>query len=156
APLLGDVTLLGVAELAQDRLELLGVELAGPALEARVLGDAPRHLGVRDAEPHGARALVERGLLHPLSEHLLVETAGARLVGRDGAPQLASGHLQLVVVELAELLDRDLAAADGGDRLAGEAAAEDVADAPDPEGNDQEPDHDCHDKLAEPTGGGGA
>ena len=85
-----------------------------------------------DAEPHLLRLLVERGLGDQLAEQLAVETERARLIRRDRTAELAAELLQAVVVDLAELLDRDFGAADLGDRGAAEAA-ENVADAPDRE-----------------------
>src|SRR5262249_54429427 len=67
--------------------------------------------------------------------------------------QLAPELLQLLVVAHAELLDRNLRAADLGHRGDPETA-ENIADAPDPEADDQEPDHSRHDDFSEPIGRG--
>ena len=77
----------------------------------------------------------------------------ARLVRRDRAAELAAELLQALVVDLAELVDGDLGAADLGDGRAAEAA-EDVADAPDREADGDQAEHDAHDGLAEPIAGG--
>ena len=77
----------------------------------------------------------------------------ARLVGRDRPPDLAAKLLELVGIADAELVNRDLGAADLGDREYAEAA-ENIADAPDAEADDQEPDHRSHDGLADPIGRG--
>ena len=86
-------------------------------------------------------------------DDLAVEAERARLVQGDRAAELAAELLQPVIVDLAELLDRDLGAPDLGDRRAAEAA-ENVADPPDREAEDKEADHGDHDDLAEPVGRG--
>ena len=117
------------------------VELAGEALETRIVGDLPRDLGVADVEPQRARPLVERGLGDHLAEQLPVEAERPGLVGQDRPVQLAAELLQPVLVELAERVDADFGAADLGHGRGAEAA-EDVADAPDAEADgdqDREP-----------------
>src|SRR5262249_23004603 len=54
---------------------------------------------------------------------------------------------------VAELIDRDLGASDLGHGVDTETA-ENIADAPDSEADDQKPDHRRHDDLAEPIGRG--
>ena len=70
-----------------------------------------------------------------------------------GRPSLAAELLQAVGVELAELFDRDLGAADLDRRIEPEAA-ENIADAPDREADDQAAHDDGHDAPAEPGRGG--
>jgi hypothetical protein len=77
-------------------------------------------------------ALVERGVRDQLAEHLAVEAEGARLIHRDGSPDLTAELLQPIVVNRAELLDTDLGIPHFGERGAAEAA-ENVTDAPDGE-----------------------
>src|SRR5262249_33709680 len=88
-----------------------------------------------------------------LSDQLLFEAKLLRLRGRDRAAQLAADLLEAVAVELPELLDRNLGVADFGEGRTA-VAAENVADTPDPEGQDEKPDHGGHDAFAEPGGGG--
>ena len=71
--------------------------------ERRVLGDLPRHLGVAQAEPQLAGALVDHGVGDHLVEQLPVEAERARLVGQDRPAELAAELLQPVLIELAEL-----------------------------------------------------
>src|SRR5579885_1964589 len=76
-----------------------------------------------------------------------------RLVGRERPSHLSAELLHFLVVADAELVDRNLAAADLGDGGDPETA-ENIANAPDPEADDQKPDHRRHDDLAEPIGRG--
>ena len=113
-----------------------------------------RDLGVGQAEPQRAGALVERGFGDQLAEQLPVEAERARLVGRDRPAELAAELLQPVVVDLAELLDPDFGAADLGARV----------DRPKPrkmspmpqmrEADGDQAENDAHDGAAEPIGGG--
>jgi hypothetical protein len=88
-----------------------------------------------------------------LRHDLAVEAELARLFERDLAPQLVAQGAEAIVVELPESLDPYLGAANLGKSGPAETA-EYVADAPDPEADDQEADNDGHDPLAEPIGGG--
>ena len=111
------------------------------------------HIGVGHAEAELARPLVERGAGDHLAEDLLLEAERAGLIGRDRTAQLLAELLQPLVILLAELLDRNLGAADlghGGDA----EPAENVADAPDAEADDQEQHDRRHDDAAEPVGRG--
>ena len=144
---------LGVAHVAEHRVEPRAVELAGDAFEARHIGDLPGDLGVADVEPQCSRPLVERRLGDHLAEQLAVEPQRPGLVGQDRAVQLAAELLQPVLVELAECIDTDLGAADLGDRRCAEAV-EDVADAPDAEADGDQAEDDAHDGAADPIGGG--
>src|SRR5262249_17372992 len=105
------------------------------------------------AEAELARALIERCRRDHLAKRSLLQTEGARLVRRDRTAQLAPELLQLLIVAHAELLNRDLCSTDLGNRGNPETA-ENIADAPDPEADNQKPDHRSHDDLAEPIGGG--
>ena len=116
-----------------DGLETCAVERAVWPLEHRLGRDAVCDLGVRQSEPHLARVLIERGLSKQTPQQLPVEAEHAGLILRDRPADLARELLEVVVVELAELLDPDLGAADLGDRRTPEAA-EDVADTPNREG----------------------
>ncbi len=138
APLLLDIAAFGETGLADQLLEPRAVELAGEPAEVRIGGDAAGDLGVADAEAERLGLLVERGFRRQLADQLAVDAERARLVGRDRAAGAAADLAQLVVVIFAELLDRDLGAADG-DRGVVRGAAEYVADAPDREADDQEP-----------------
>ena len=66
---------------------------------------------------------------------------------------MARKLLQPIIVERAELLDRDLGAPDLGHGRAAEAA-ENVADAPNREADDQEAHDGGHHRFAEPIGRG--
>src|SRR5262249_24727022 len=131
-------SLLAVADLA-DALEIRRqVELAVEAAEGWIRPDLLFDLGVRNVGPKLARALIERRGCDHLAERSLLEAEGARLLRRDRPAQLATELLQLLVVARAELLNRNLRAADLGNGRDPETA-ENIADAPDPEADDQEP-----------------
>src|SRR6185295_1456084 len=83
---------------------------------------------------------------------LLLEAQRARLLGRDRPANLAAKLLQAVVVELAELLDRDLGRSDLGDRRAPKTP-ENVADAPQDENTRDQGENDPHQDAADPVGG---
>ena len=84
--LLGDEALFGVAALADQLVEPRAVELAGDAVERRIVGDALGQFGVGDVEPKLLRALVERGFGDQLPEQLPVEADRACLCGVTGRP----------------------------------------------------------------------
>ena len=111
------------------------------------------HIGIGHAEPELACALVERGAGDHLAQDLLLEAERTRLVGRDRTAQLLAELLEPLIVLLAELVDRNLGAADLGDRRDAEPA-ENVADAPDAEADDEEQHDRRHDDAAEPVGRG--
>ncbi len=90
-----------------------------------------------------------------LSHQLLVEAHGLRLIERDRAAELTAELLQPLAIELAELLDRDLGAADPR-QVRTAKTAKNVADAPDREADRDQAEHDAHHDSAEPIGGGGA
>ena len=98
--------------------------------------DHAHGLGVGLSEPEPPRLLVKRCFRDGLLQHLAVEAEGAGLIQRQRAAELAADLLQLVGIELAELVDRDLGVADGGQRRLPEAP-ENVGDAPDAETDDQ-------------------
>ena len=104
--LLGDVTLLGIAELADHRVKALLVERAVEAREIRVLGDRVRDFRVAEAEPHAAGLLVERRFRHHLLQDLAIQAERARLRRRQRTADLAAELLQPVVIDLPEGLDR--------------------------------------------------
>ncbi len=56
--------------------------------------------------------LVEGGFRHHLRQHLLVHADGARLFHGQRLADLAAELLQPIIVDLAELFDGDLGAAD--------------------------------------------
>jgi hypothetical protein len=149
APLLLDEAAFGKAGLSDDLDEARTIELAVEPAETGVVGNAAGDLVVADAEPQRLRLLVERGLGHQLAEHLAVDAGRARLVGRDRAANLAAELLQALGVILAELFDRDLGVADLERRIEPEAA-ENIADAPDREADDQAAHDDAHHGLADP------
>ena len=136
APLLLDKTAFGESGLTDELLEPRAVELAIEPAEIGIAGDAAGDLGIADAEPQGRSFLIERRLGHQLAEQLPVDAARTRLLGRDRLPQLAADLLQAVGIELTELLGRNFGLADLDCRIEPEAA-ENVADAPDREADDQ-------------------
>src|SRR5262249_23245034 len=108
AALLGDKPLLRKAGVAERLHKALVVELPSRILEAWNLHDAPRNLGVGDAEAKGPHALVEQHVIDDLPRDLPVEAERARLLERDLTPKLTTVELQLLRIDLAELLDGDL------------------------------------------------
>ena len=153
AALLGDEPRLGEAGPANQLLKAVFVELAVDPAERRVVLDVLHHIGIGHAEPELARPLVERGAGDHLAQDLLLEAERTRLVGRDRTAQLLAELLEPLIVLLAELVDRNLGAADLGDRRDAEPA-ENVADAPDAEADDEEQHDRRHDDAAEPVGRG--
>ena len=146
---------LGDLVVAQHHLETRAIELTGRPEQFRIARDPARHLLVADAEPQRLDALVERRFADKLPHQLLVDAHLARLVEGDRAAKLPAELLQPFAVELTELLDRDLGAADPRQARPAETA-ENVADAPDREADRDQAEHDAHDDPAEPIGGGGA
>ena len=120
------------------------------ALEIGIAEDHAHGLGVGLSEPQPPRFLVKGGFRDGLLQHLAVEAEGAGLVHRQRAAELTADLLQLVGVELAEFIGRNLGMADRGQRRLSEAP-EDVGDAPDAEADDQHAHHHGHDGLAEPV-----
>src|SRR5262249_3479292 len=102
---------------------------------------------------HLPRLFVDCRLGHELADDLLLESEVMRLRRRDGMAQLAADLLEAIVVGLAELLDRNLGVADFR-KARPPVAAENVADAPNSEGEHEGSDHAAHDALAERGGGG--
>ena len=112
AALLGEIALFGVAELPDRGLEACGVEGAAQSLEVGVAVDQPHGLFLRLREPHAPRFLVECGFSDGLLQYLPVKPERARLLRRQRTAETAAELLQLVRVDLAELLRRNLGAAD--------------------------------------------
>ena len=100
-----------------------------------------------------AGALIEQNFRDDLADDEPIDTHRAGLLAGDRAAELPRKLLQAVVVEHAELVDRDLGAPDLGRRGPTEAA-ENVADSPDREADDQKADDAGHDRFAEPIGRG--
>ena len=101
-------------------------------------------------EPHAPGFLVQRGFSDGLLQHLPIKPEGAGLFRRQRTAETAAELLQLVGVDLAELLRRNLGAANLRQRRLAKSL-EDVGDAPDCETDDQNAHHDGHDNLAEPV-----
>src|SRR5262249_24043544 len=138
---------------ADGRLEAEAVELpVGPA-ERGIVGDVAGNLCVGKRKAELAGALVEQKFRDDLAQHEPVDAHGARLIAADGTAELARELLQAIVVEHAELIDGELGAADLGHRGTAEAA-ENVADSPDREADDQKAEDGGQDDLAEPVGRG--
>ena len=148
--LVGEITLLGEAELPNGRLESLRIEVAVHALEIGVAEDHAHGLGIGLSKSQPARFLVQGCFRDGLLQHLTIEAEGAGLIHRQRAAELAPDLLQPVGIELAELVDRNLGAADRGQcRLA--ESLEYVGDAPDSETDDQDAHHHGHNGFAEPV-----
>ena len=140
----------GVAELPDRGLEACGVERAAQSLEIGVAVDQPHGLFLGLGEPHAPRFLVERGFSDGLLQYLPIKPEGAGLFRRQRTAETAAELLQLVRVDLAELLRRNLGAANFRQgRLA--ESLEDVGDAPNCETDNQNAHHGGHDNLAEPV-----
>src|SRR5262249_2029698 len=92
APLLCDISLLSEAGPAQEFYELLAIELT-VHLEARILHDAPRALGIGDAKAKRPHALVEQHLADDLLRDLPVDAECPGLLERDRAPELTANGL---------------------------------------------------------------
>ena len=107
-----------------------GSNCAVHSLEIGIAEDHAHGLGVGLSEPQAPRFLVEGGFGDGLLQHLAVEPEGAGLLRRQRTAELAADLLQLVGVDLAELLGRNLGAADLGQRRLAKSL-EDVGDAPD-------------------------
>ena len=153
AALLGHEAGLGVAAIANEILEARAVEFPAGIAKSRIAGDPFGDLFVGESEPPVVHFLVKGGVRDQLGDDLPVKTERAGLVGRERAPKAAAELLQAVVVEAAELLDRNLGSANLGGGVLSEAA-ENVADAPDREADDQQAHDDGHHGLAEPIGSG--
>ena len=151
--LFGDESLLGETGLPDGLLEAHAVELTARRLEAGIGGDAFGDLGVGHLETQVADLLVEHDLGDQLGDHLAVDPERTRLIHRELPAELAAELLQAVIVNLAELLDRDLGMANLGDGRTPKAA-EHVADAPDRETEHEKAHHGGHDDLADPVGRG--
>jgi len=85
-----------------------------------------------------------------LLQRLPVKAEGACLVLGQGSAELAAELLQLVGIDLAELVDRDVGMADLGQRRLAESA-ENIRDAPNAEAHDQYAHDHGHNGLAEPV-----
>jgi hypothetical protein len=150
AALFGEVTLLGIAELPDQRLEARRVELTVQSPEVGIVVDRAHHLGVGLAKAHPPGFLVERGFREGLLQHLAVNPEGTGLLRGQRTAELAAKLLQLVGVDLAELLGRNLGPTDlRQGRLA--ESLENVGNAPDSETHNQNAHHHGHDNLAEPV-----
>ena len=148
--LVGDIALLGVAELADHPLKTQRIEFAVDALEIRIAEDEAHGLriGLSKTQPPGV--LVKGRLRDGLLQHLAVEAERAGLFHRQRTAELAADLLQAVGVELAELVERNFGVADLGQGRLSEAP-ENVGDAPDAETDDQYAHHHGHNGLAEPV-----
>jgi hypothetical protein len=150
APLLADELRFAESVGAHEIGEQRAVEGSVSAAEAGVALDRLRDDRVRDAEAHLARLLVERRLRDQARQHARLETKGAGLLGRDGTPGSADELLVLVLVGRPVGVGRDVRLADGRD-FGPRAAAEDVADAPDRERDDEKAEQDEDHHPADPA-----
>ncbi len=148
--LLGDVALLGVAEITDQALEAVRIEFAVDALEVRVVHDELADLVIGLTEPEPARVFIEGGFRNRLLQHLAIKAERARLFRRQRAAELAPDLLEAVGVDLAELVQRNLGVADLGHRGLPKAL-EDVGNTPNAEADDQHAHHDGHNGLADPV-----
>ncbi len=150
AALLGEIALFAITELPDHRLKALRVELAVQPLEIGIVVDRAHGFRVGLAEPHAAGLLVQRSFRQRLLQHLAINPEGTGLLRTQRTAELAAKLLQLFGVNLAELLGRNLGAANLGQRRLAKSL-ENVGDAPDPETDDQNAHHHGHDRLAEPV-----
>ena len=111
-PLIGYISLLGKAELADHGLEALRIEVAVDALEIGIAEDHALRFGVGLSKAEPPRFLVKGCFRDGLLQHLAVEAESAGLIHRQRAAELAADLLQLFGIELAEFIDRDLGVAD--------------------------------------------
>ena len=136
--------------VAQGLIEEGAVELAVGSLEGRVVHDrARRRAGPRRERPSSLACSARTASVTRLVRHLLVDAEGAGLLGGDDRAELAAEPLEFVGIGSAELIDRDRRVADLGHRGGGRCA-EDVADAPDGEADDQSAEKDGGDELCRP------
>ena len=149
-PLVGEITLFSEAVLPDRGLEAPGIECAANTLEIGIIEDHAHGLGVGLSEPQPPRFLVKGGFRNGLLQQLTVEAEGAGLIRRQRAAELAADLLQLLSIDLTEFIDRDLGAADPGQRRLPKSL-EDVGDTPHAETDDQDAHHHGHDNLAEPV-----
>ena len=147
--LLGDVPRFGKPGLPDHLLEQGPVKLTVDTPKTLVGDDALRDFLIGEAEPQLLGLFVERGFRDQLADQLPVEADGARLIGGDRPAGLSADALELVGVVLAELIDRNFGAADLGDRIRAEAA-ENIADAPDREADNEAAHDGAHHGLADP------
>ena len=150
ASLVGEIACLGETEIADDGLEALRIELPVHSLEIRIRENDAHGLCVGLSQSELAHLLVERRLGDGLLQHLTVEPEGTRLFLRQRTAELPPDLLQAIAIDLAELIQRDLGAADLGERRLPEPP-EDVCNAPDTETDDQRTHRHRHDGLAEPV-----
>src|SRR6185437_13606358 len=134
--LIGEIALLAIAEIADDGLEALRIERAVHALEVRVGHDDAQRLGIGLVQSELAGLLVQRGFGQRLLQHLAVETERARLLLRQRTAELPANLLQSIGVDLAEIVGRNLGAADLRERRLAKSP-EDVGDAPDAKADDE-------------------
>ena len=131
-------------------LEARRIERAVQSLEVGIGEDQPHGFCFGLSEPHAAGLLIESGFGNGLLQHLAIKPERAGLIHGQRTAETAAELLQLVRVDLAELLGRNLGPADFGQRRLAKSL-EDVGDAPDSETDDQNAHHDGHDRLAEPV-----
>jgi hypothetical protein len=135
--------------LPDQLLKAALIELSGNAAECGIVFDAPRNVLGGDTEAQRLRTLVERGFRYELSKQLLVVADGTRLVRRQRTPKLTRKLLETVVENLAELVARDFRAANFRHGVLC-YTAENIANAPNAEADDDHAKDGSHDQLAEP------
>src|SRR5581483_2484838 len=145
AALVGDILRFVHAVRTQHQQKIVVAEPAGSREFRRLLDLFREHL-VAHIQPELLRLLVERRLADHFRENLPINTERARLLGRDPAAELAVELLHPLGIGVAELLGRDLQVADL-DRSPRAEIAENVGDAPDHEGDDQQ----AHEELHKPS-----
>src|ERR1019366_10565991 len=134
-------------ELPERGLEAGRIEFATGSLEIGIAEDRAHGFSIGLSEPQPPCLLIKRCLGNGLLQHLAVDAEGTGLLHRERAAELAPDLLQLVGIELAELLGRNLDVTDLGQRRLTEPP-EDVGDAPDAETDDQDAHHHGHYGLA--------
>ncbi len=135
--------------IGENRLIDAAVEDALLIAEGRVRENGLTHCLVADGKAEMAdleidEVAVDEPLQRGVDDAELLELLGAQL----GAAEHAADPLGVLADLAIELLRVDLAIADPCDGRVDAAIAEDVADAPDPEGDDQQTEQDLDDDRA--------
>ena len=137
---------LAIAVVLDDLLEKGPVERLGNALERGIALDFLPYQLVADDDSHFRGTDVEQGLLDETPQDHVDNAQGTRLFGGQSRAQPDAQVSEFPLVFVVESLGRDVDVADGGHVRGSGAAAENVADAPGGETEDQEPEQDLDHK----------
>ena len=136
--------------LGEHRVEQGAIEAAVGRPEARVVGDGAADHVVRNVEPQPGRLLIEQTAVDQLFEDLVDDPELFGLLEIDRAAKPRAQPLERRPQGRLQFLGMDALVADGGDHGIGRAVAENVADTPDPEGQDQETEEKFDDEGSRP------